>query len=53
MINKLLNKCDRTTGVMRSFHCTNIGHYLRLMAGRGTKAAEGGEGFGGASYTYM
>ena len=44
---------------MRSLNYANIGPYLRLTAGWGTKAAEGGEGEGlgggrrGASPTYM
>lgn len=36
MVDKLLNKCNRVTGVMRCFHYVNIGHYLKLMAGWGT-----------------
>lgn len=36
MVDKLLNKCNRVTGVIRCFHYANIGHYLKLMAGWGT-----------------
>ena len=44
MVGKLLNICNGVTGVTRCFHYVNIGLYLRMMAGWGTK---GGRGEGG------
>ena len=50
MVDKPINICSGVTGVTRCFHYVNIGLYLRMMAGWGTKGGRRGGG-GGISAT--